>query len=260
MEHIGFELMEEIELKIIDIMCKSKGNCFVSLLLGITCILVMAITLMSPEKYNIFTFCYPIEYPWQFLSGIFVHGTLEFPIAASLGHLFFNLLLVFPFGILIEKVIGSNKFSIITLVAWLVQAIVFQVIAMIITPAGECARGAGISGLAFMYGTIGMYILLRLMKSNKKIFFRQVFTYIYLNIAVAMIVMLNPFVAGVSSFIVHTIAVLLGIIIILTIRKTIAGNMEKLVSDGELIQDTSLMRVVWFIVPVLLVIISIIYK
>lgn len=254
----SLELMEVV--KINDIMFKIKGNCFVSLLLGITCIFVMAITLMSPEKYNIFTFCYPIEYPWQFLSGIFVHGTPEFPIAASLGHLFFNLMLVFPFGILIEKVIGSNSFSVITLVVWVVQAFVFQIIAMIIVPEGESARGAGISGLAFMYGTVGIYILLRLWKNNKKLFFKQVLTYIYLDIVVVMVVMFNPFVAGVSSFPVHTIAVLLGVVITLIIRKTIDGNMEKLVSEGELIHNTSVMRFAWIIVPILLVAISMICK
>lgn len=247
-------------MKIIQIMKKVKGNYITSFVLGMTCILVMAITLISPEKYNVFTFCYPIEYAWQFLTGIFVHGTPEFPIAASIGHLIFNLLLVLPFGILIEKIIGSDKFGIITIIVWMMQSIVFQIIAMMITPKGESARGAGISGLAFMYGTIGIYILFRLLKTDKKVFFRQVLTYIYLNIVIVMIAMLNPFVAGVSSFIVHSIAVLSGIVVILITRKSIDGNIDRLESGGELIHNNSLLRFAWFVVPLFFAVISLIWK
>lgn len=247
-------------MKIIQIMKKVKGNYITSFVLGMTCILVMAITLISPEKYNVFTFCYPIEYAWQFLTGIFVHGTPEFPIAASIGHLIFNLLLVLPFGILIEKIIGSDKFGIITIIVWMMQSIVFQIIAMMITPKGESARGAGISGLAFMYGTIGIYILFRLLKTDKKVFFRQVLTYIYLNIVIVMIAMLNPFVAGVSSFIVHSIAVLSGIVVILITRKSIDGNIDRLESGGELIHNNSLLRFTWFVVPLFFAVISLIWK
>ncbi len=38
-------------MKIKDIICKSQGNCITSLVLGMSCILMLIITLVCPEKY-----------------------------------------------------------------------------------------------------------------------------------------------------------------------------------------------------------------
>lgn len=242
-------------MKIKDILCKSKGNCFVALLLSITCLIVFLMIVNDVNRYNMFSFCYPTEYVWQYISGIFVHGTPQFPVAASIGHLVFNLMLLIPFGLLIERIVGENRFSAITLVMWGIQAIAFYVFALIITPKNETIRGAGISGIAFMYGTIGAYILLELLKKNKRLFFRQVLTYIYLNILIAMVVMLNPFVAGMSSFILHIVGVLIGIIFVILNRKYINDNIEKL-SQGEILTlKASKWNYLWVVVPICFIVI-----
>ena len=67
----------------------------------------------------------------------------------------FNLLLVLPFGIMIEKILGSKRFALMSLVLWVVNTITFYINAFVITPQGEIAYGAGISGIAFLYGIIG---------------------------------------------------------------------------------------------------------
>ena len=56
---------------------------------------------------------------------------------------------------MIEKILGRKRFALMSLVLWVVNAITFYIIAFVITPQGEIAYGAGISGIAFLYGIIG---------------------------------------------------------------------------------------------------------
>lgn len=246
-------------MKIRDVFFKSYKNFIVSILLGITCLIVITMTVNDVNKYNMFSLCFPVEYPWQYFSGIFVHGTPQFPIVASIAHLLFNMLLIIPFGILVEKVVGSNRFSLITIISWIVQAIAFYMIASMITPENEIARGAGISGIAFMYGTIGAYVLYGIFKLSKKGFFKQILTYIYLNILIAMLILLNPFVAGVSSFIIHIIGVLIGILFVILNHRFIISNIEMIFRRERLRLSVSRWNYVWIIVPVFFVTIYIIY-
>ena len=207
-------------MKIKEIYCQ-KGNYIVSLTIAALCVLATLISVLFPDTYQAMECAYPIQYPWQIFSGIFLHGKPTFPLVATIGHLVFNLLLVLPFGIMIEKILGSKRFAAMSLAAWMVYTIAFFVIAMVETPAGETAYGAGISGIAFSYGMIGAYILFVLGKRNRKLLLKQVSFYALMNIVVAMLVMINPFVAGVSSMIIHLIAVAFGVVYIMIYKKRI---------------------------------------
>ena len=90
-----------------------------------------------PNTYEAIAYAYPIKYPWQIVTGIFLHGAPNLPLAGSIGHLIFNLLLVIPFGIMIEKILGSKRYALMSLVLWVINAITFYVIAVGITPQGE---------------------------------------------------------------------------------------------------------------------------
>ncbi len=186
------------------------------------CIVVTLISMFFPKTYQAFAYAYPVKYPWQICSGIFLHGSPELPMAGTIGHLIFNLLLVIPFGIMIEKILGSKRFALMSIVLWIVNAITFYIIAIVVTPKGETAYGAGISGIAFSYGIIGLYALFVLGKSNFKFMFKQVSFYFLINIVIAMIVMINPYVAGVESMIVHMVAIVTGIIYAIYYHKEIA--------------------------------------
>lgn len=245
-------------MKIKDLLCKSKGNYFVTTLLTITCLLVTMMTINDVVKFNMFSLCYPLEYPWQLFSGVFVHGTPDSPMELVVGHIGFILALLILFGLLIEKVMGSNRFSIITLIAWGVQAIVFVIISITIVPEGETGRGAGFSGIAFMYGIIGAYILFELFRKNRGKFFKQVLTYIYLNIFIAMLVMLNPYVAGMASFIIHMVGVLLGIILVLFNRKYLNANLDKLFQGEEMRIKSTKWNLLWVLVPIFFVVVYVI--
>lgn len=198
-------------LRIRDIYCK-KGNYAVSFSFAALCVLVTAISMLAPDTYPAFAYAYPIKYPWQICTGIFLHGAPNLPMAGSIGHLVFNLLLVVPFGMMMEKILGSKRFALMTLVIWIVNAVTFYVIAFVVTPQGETAYGAGISGIAFSYGTIGAYALFILGKKNVKRLYKQVSFYLLINILITMFIMVNPYVAGVSSMIVHLVAIVAGIV------------------------------------------------
>lgn len=181
----------------------------------VLCIIVTFISVVSPNVYNALAYAYPIKYPWQICSGIFLHGSPDLSMVGTIGHLSFNLLLVLPFGIMIEKIIGNKRFLILSVCVWIVNALTFYIIAFCVTPKGETAYGAGISGIAFSYGIIGLYSLFRLGKKDLKSLFKQVSFYFILNLVVIMLVMINPYIAGVSSMIIHLVAVVTGIIYIL---------------------------------------------
>lgn len=103
-------------MKIKEIYCQ-KGNYIVSLTIAALCVLATLISVLFPDTYQAMEYAYPIQYPWQIFSGIFLHGKPTFPLVATIGHLVFNLLLVLPFGIMIEKILGSKRFAAMSLAA-----------------------------------------------------------------------------------------------------------------------------------------------
>ena len=207
-------------MKIKDIYHK-RGNYAVSIVIAILCVVVTLISLFIPSTYQAIAYTYPIEYPWQVCTGIFLHGAPNSPIKEIIGQLIFDLLLVIPFGIILEKILGSKRFALMSLVLWIVNAITFYIIAFIITPQGESASAAGISGIAFSYGIIGLYSLFTLGKKNFKLMFKQVSFYLLLNIIITMIIMVNPYVAGIFPMIVHIVAIIFGIIFTMFYHKVI---------------------------------------
>lgn len=208
-------------MKIKDIYHK-RGTCTVSMVIATLCVAVTLISFFVPNTYQAIAYAYPIKYPWQIATGVFLHGAPNLPMAGSIGHLIFNLLLIVPFGIMIEKILGSKRFALMSLVLWIVNAITFYMIALVITPQGETAYGAGISGIAFSYGIIGLYSLFILGKKNYKLMFKQGSFYLLLNILIAMVVMVNPYIAGISSMIIHIVAIIFGIIYAVFYRKIIS--------------------------------------
>ena len=190
---------------------KREGGCRVSLTMAGICLVITLIAFLWPNLYNAFGYAFPTEYPWQMFTGMFLHGSPEFSIWITLAHLGFNLLLLLPFGILIEKIIGSLKFFRLTVYLWAVNAISFFIVAGMVTPQGEVGRGAGISGIAFSYGIIGGYIMVNLVRRDWKMMFKQVSFYLLMNMVFIMMVMINSSTSGTSPMFIHIIAVIAGI-------------------------------------------------
>ena len=141
------------------------------------------------------------------------------------------MLLVIPFGILVEKVIGCKKFLILTVAAWLLDVTFIYVMAAALVPSDATFSSNGASGLAFSYMPVGLWVLFNL---GKKFgfgkLFKQISFYFLMPIAITTIVFaLSPNIAGATtvwSMYLHLIAVAVGIIFAVVFRKTIRGYFD----------------------------------
>lgn len=218
-----------------------KGLCIVSVAIAVLCIAITLITQLIPSAYTSFAFTYPIKYPWQVITYVFLHGYTkellppDFPYPAihvTIGHLIYNLLLVVPFGILVEKVVGSKRFILLSISAWLVNTIFTLILFIVITPKGETSLAAGASGLVFSFMPVGMFIIFMLGKKyGFKKLFKQISFYLLLQMAIiTLIIALSPSVAGVTgiwSMIIHLLSILVGIIFSILYKKKIKEYFDK---------------------------------
>lgn len=103
---------------------------------------------LLPENFwIIFTFipAYSSEFPWMFLTSIFLH--------ADVSHLFFNMFSLFLFGIYLEKMIGPKLFILIFLLAGF-----FGNFGFLISTTNPFIPGLGASGA--VYGVLGALAVL----------------------------------------------------------------------------------------------------
>ena len=229
-------------MKIRDIYLNKKVP-VVSIVFALCCILLTVLSGIFMPDSIIFKFNYPVQNPWQFVTYVFQHYTPQYQIGElpgrlnvsawelSLGHLAFNMLLVIPFGILVEKVIGCKKFLILTVAAWLLDVTFIYVMAAALLPSDATFSSNGASGLAFSYMPVGLWVLFNL---GKKFgfgkLFKQISFYFLMPIAITTIVFaLSPNIAGATtvwSMYLHLIAVAVGIIFAVVFRKTIRGYFD----------------------------------
>ena len=209
----------------------------ISITIALLCVIITLISQLVPSTYMVFTFSYPVKYPWQLLSYIFMQGIPgelippDFPYSAmelTIGHLAYNLMLIIPFGILVEKVIGSKRLLALFASSWIVDVILNFIMGAIYTKEGDTFAVSGASGLAFSFMPVGVYILFVM---GKKFgfgkLFRQVSFYLLMGIAIpTMVIALMPNIAGVAgipSMIIHLIAIVIGIVFAVIFRRKIEG-------------------------------------
>ena len=220
-----------------------KGIPFFCIAVTLLCIIVTLIPQFIPSTYFALTF-YPHKYPWQIITWIFLQGAPQellppdYPYTAmqlTIGHLGYNLLLLLLFGILIEKILGTKKMLVLFAVSWITDVIAMLIMGAIntyILKEGEMAGGAGASGLAFCFMPIGVYVLFVLgRKYGFGKLFKQVSFYLLMSIAVpTLIIALSPSVQGVtgiSSMVIHLLAIIIGVIFAIVFRKTINAYFDQ---------------------------------
>jgi len=123
-----------------DIMAKMK---FYSLWLCLICIGVFILQLIIPGFTELFVLNQTSWFQvWRFITSIFLH--------ASLLHLLYNLFALALFGIILEKLIGSNKF----LLVFFASGIIANLIAVNFYDSSLGASGA-------IYGILGCLAVIR---------------------------------------------------------------------------------------------------
>ena len=135
----------------------------------------------------------------------------------TIGHLGYNLLLILPFGILVEKVIGSKRFLALFASTWIVDVTVNFIMGMIYTEDGDSFAVSGASGLAFSFMPVGIFILFVMGKRyGFGKLFMQVSFYLLMGIALpTAVISLIPNIAGVAgipSMIIHLTALAIGVV------------------------------------------------
>ena len=85
--------------------------------LFILCLLVSIPSAFNSEYYQLFSGELPHEFWWQNFSMALQHGVKDMPLII-LTHLFLNMFLLLTCGKMVEIILGSYKFIILSLIAW----------------------------------------------------------------------------------------------------------------------------------------------
>ncbi len=202
-----------------DIFSIGKKYTPISFVLSVTCVFVSCLTVWNHNIWELLAYWSNPQYPWQYLSGAFVHGCLIFsesPVWFVWIHLFLNLLMILPLGILLEKILGSAKLMELFVFSWLICSVVYQILLW-----DQHIPASGISAIGYSFWPGTVYVLLKIFKENRNAFFHLPSNYFYITILSLMVIMLIPAITGMVSFELHISGVIVGLIFALRNKKTI---------------------------------------
>ena len=226
---------------------------FFCIAVTVLCIAVTLISQLIPSTYEAFRFMYPVQYPWQVISYIFLQGIPkelmpeELPYSAmelTIGHLGYNLLLVLPFGILVEKIIGTKKMLVLFAMTSVLDLIANLIMGAVYTKTGIVYGCSGASGMAFAFMPVGMYALFLLgNRFGYGKLFKQISFYVLLGIAVpTIIISVTPNIAGVTgipSMVIHLLGLVIGTVFAIVFRKTLQEFFDKEKAAREVVSISS---------------------
>ena len=217
----------------------------VSVIIAMLCIGITLISFLIPSLLRSFAFVYPLKNPWQLITYMFEHYTPQEQIPPelgyssmrlSIGHLGFNLLLVLPFGIMVEKVLGAKRFLILSIAAWLADITTIYIVCSVLIPEGKDCVVKGASGLAFAFFSVGLYIFFVLGKRfGFGSLFKQVSFYLLMPIAITTLVFAcSPSIAGTTdvwSMLLHLIGITCGVVFAVIYRNAIKSYFDAVVFE-----------------------------
>ena len=93
-------------------------------------------------------------YGWQYASGALMHGSKGAPIWFLWVHLILNVLMILPFGGLLERKRGSRQVLLVFVTATVLSSIVFHLLTQ-----GQDIQATGISAVGYAFVTGGVLIL-----------------------------------------------------------------------------------------------------
>lgn len=111
------------------------------------CILVFIIEIADYDATAPFMMSPTETMPWMFVTSIFMHGGFE--------HIFFNMLMLFMFGVTLERMIGTKWFLVLFLAAGIVGNLGYLLFCM---ASGEISPALGASGA--IYGVFACLAIL----------------------------------------------------------------------------------------------------
>lgn len=200
---------------------KPLGIPYIMIMLILTCTIVSIPTFFDNDLYEVFASHGIPIYWWQYFTGNFEHS-IE-PKYFFWAHYLGNIFIIGLNGILIERLLGTRKIFMLTLMALLVACIQTRIF---FAQPGD--TGAGISGVAWAYLPVAFYIWIQCIKHDKRKILKDIIFYlITFSFFMGWI-----FITGVSPWNgtnrTHFIATIVGLLFLIVHKRMIKEQIEKL--------------------------------
>lgn len=226
------------------------GFPLISFILLFTCTIVTIPTAFQNELYNIFAMQSRPFFFWQVFSGIFEHSI--FPPWFIWPHFLGNMSVVILFGVLIERLLGSNKMLLLTSLGAISNILFFQ-----LRFNGQFISGSGASGIVYTYAPVALYILWKFIKGAKYNYIKDFLLYVL----AFEFVFIWGFITAMSSWsgttIYHIIATIVGVQFLLVYKSNINHEIDLVLANKSNRKEKSKSKVLYFTVmlPIFMIVI-----
>lgn len=223
----------------------------------ISILLVSIWTYFERNLFELFAIFTPVPlHPWQIFTSFFEHslygiGGYKFIFI----HMAINISIIIVFGVILEKMIGTWRILLLSVIAGLAEYILIKLIYQNIK--SYCS---GASGIAYSYIPIALYFILKVAKENKRKAFKEVLSYVYI-IEICIVWIIVTIVAPWrETSIYHCMATVVGIIFLIVNKKMIKQDLEEFM-DCEVESKYKSYRWKWLLlfIPIILLSIIILY-
>ena len=220
----------------------------------ISILLVSVWTYFDRNIFELFAMFTPSPlHSWQYFTSYFEHifyGICGYKFIFI--HMSINVSIIIIFGVILEKMMGTYKLLLLSIIAGFGQQILFILINKDIK-----IYGAGASGIAYSYIPIALYFILKVANKNNKKLFKEVLTYIYvIEICIVWIIVTiaAPF-TGTTIY--HILATVIGIIFLIANKKKLKNEFDKLI-DYKNQSEYKFYKIKWILLLIPIALLSII--
>ena len=162
--------------------------------IALICLLLGLLTsFYGDAMYDLLAFHSKPVYGWQYVSGTLMHGSKGAPVWFLWVHLILNVLMILPFGGLLERKRGSIQVLIVFVTATVLSSIVFHFLTR-----GQDIQATGISAVGYAFVTGGIMLLPNMWKK-----FSRTVKWLYLFLIFLSGLMLLPVITGWISTLLH---------------------------------------------------------
>lgn len=209
---------------------KKLGIPYISYILIACCLVVSIPTYFFPRLYYVFgasMFGQRSAYFWQnYITSHFEHGSFFVETQITQGvplllHLISNILVVGLFGSIVERLLGTLKFVLLSLIA---------VLSNIAASFAINSFGNGVSGIAWSYGPIVFVIIVKFFNHDRERLLKDFMLYISMLLFFMMWVFISVRSSWTTNYY-HIIATLVGISFIVINKGAIEKRIKEL--DGD---------------------------
>ena len=233
---------------------KKLGVPNISLILIACCLIVSVPTYFSPRLYYVFgasMFGTQPAYFWQnYITSHFEHGSFFVEAQITQGvpllvHLISNIAVVGLFGSIVERLLGTTKFLLLSVIAAL---------SSVAASIAINSFGNGVSGIAWSYGPVVFVIIIKLYKHDRKRLLKDLMFYISILLFFMMWVFISVM-GGWTTNYYHLISTLVGIGFVIVNKNVINIRLKELVGESMEILSNKRIVICSLVLPLFLLVV-----